>query len=107
MHRLIMNAPIGYDVDHINHNGLDNRRCNLRVCTRTQNQANSKPRKKSSKYKGVSWSNSENKWRAFIRINGKGKTIGRFDSELDAAEAYNNEAKKCFGEFAYVEACVR
>lgn len=54
MHRLIMNAEKGTDVDHINHSGLDNREVNLRVCSRAQNVANSQPRKNStSKYKGV------------------------------------------------------
>ena len=101
MHRLILAPPPNMDIDHANNNGLDNKRCNIRICTRTQNQANSRPRKGTSKYKGVSWSYTENKWRAFIRINGKGKTIGRFDFELEAAEAYKKEALKCFGEFAY------
>lgn len=105
MHRLILNPPSGMDVDHINHNGLNNRRYNIRICTRTQNQANSKPRKGTSKYKGVLWSNTEKKWRAFIRINSKGRTIGRFDSELEATKAYKKAAIECFGEFAYKSGC--
>ena len=101
MHRLILAPPPGMDIDHVNHNGLNNKRCNIRICTRTQNQANSKPRKGTSKYKGVSWSNTEKKWRAFIRMNGKGRTIGRFDSELKAAKAYKKAAIEYFGEFAH------
>jgi len=65
MHRLIMDAPRGMDVDHINHNGLDNRRVNLRICTRTQNLRNSRKRKGcSSRFKGVAWCKPAKKWRA-------------------------------------------
>ncbi len=101
MHRLILNAPGNMDVDHINGNGLDNRRCNLRVYTRSQNQMNARSRKGTSKYKGIHWNSKHKKWIASIRINGKLKVIGEFDSEVKAAKAYNESANKYFGEFAY------
>jgi len=101
MHREIMNAPDGMEVDHINRNGLDNRRENLRLCTKAQNQQNSKKRRgKSSIFKGVSWDKKRRKWRVEITVNKKRIMIGRFPSEMKAAEAYDVEALYYFGEFA-------
>jgi len=92
--------------DHINHNTSDNRRENLRICTRQQNQMNRKPAKnKSSKFKGVSWLGEIRgirKWHATIRINGRLKNLGRFSTEKSAAQAYNLAAKRYFGNFAYL-----
>lgn len=101
MHRQIMNAPKGKEVDHINHDTLDNRRCNLRVCTRSENNRNSKKMKNtSSKYKGVSWYKTCKNWAAKIYINKKNLHIGYFSSEVEAAKAYDKKARDHFGTFA-------
>lgn len=103
MHRLIMKAKKGQVVDHRNGNGLDNRRCNLRLCTMQENIRNMKPRPHSSKYKGVSKGKDKKKWSAQIEL-GKRKVIrlGTFVREVDAARAYDDAALKHFGEFAYI-----
>ena len=102
MHREIMGHPKNMYIDHINHNGLDNRRANLRLATPKQNAWNNLPRKGnySSKYKGVSWHKRDRKWYAKIVIHGKAKHLGGFNDEKAAAAAYNSAAKKLFGEFA-------
>lgn len=101
MHRLIINAPEDMYVDHINGNGLDNRRSNLRLCTHTQNCMNSLRRKnKTSKYKGVSWSKEKEKWAVYISYYKKHSFVGRYDTEIEAALAYNEAALKYHGEFA-------
>ena len=103
MHRFIMNAPRRLVVDHINHNGLDNRRENLRLCTRLQNSRNRLPsRGGTSKYKGVTRSKRRKKFMAEIRVNQKKQYLGYFDSEIEAAKAYDKKAKELFGEFAYL-----
>jgi len=108
MHREIMGAPKGLDVDHINHDTLDNRKENLRVCTRRENLRNGLGwAKSSSKYKGVAWQeirwnpskNYVQKWIAYIQIGDKVTRLGYFEDEKKAALAYNKEAKKHFGEF--------
>lgn len=101
MHRLIMNTPPHLVCDHINHNGLDNRKARLRNCTISQNNANSRSaRGASSKYKGVSWSKRRRKWSAYIKTGGIQKNLGCFVDETDAAKAYDEAAKKYFGQFA-------
>lgn len=106
MHRLIINPPSGMKVDHKNHDGLDNRRENLRVCTQSQNCANRRKRKNcSSRYKGVSFSKPKGKWQAYSKQFGKeGKIIhiGYFLTEQEAAAAYNEKALEHFGEFAHL-----
>ena len=90
-------------VDHINGDKLDNRKENLRLATNQQNQMNSKPHKNStSKYKGVSWDKSRNKWIVLIKIGNKRKHIGRYQNEREAALAYDEVAKKIFGEYAHL-----
>ena len=101
MHRFIMGAKKGQMIDHINCNGLDNRRSNLRFCTPTGNSIN---RRKnigcSSKYKGVHWHNQNRKWRSQIMINKKSTQVGMFECEIVAARAYDQQAIRLHGEFA-------
>jgi hypothetical protein len=98
IHRLIMGDPVGMDVDHINGNGLDNRRSNLRVVTRQQNLQNQKARAGSSAYRGVRAANG--KWLAGITHNYKRIHCGTFVTEEAAAQAYDAKARELFGEFA-------
>ncbi len=103
MHRLIANAPAHLLVDHIDHDGLNNRKANLRLCSIAQNNQNSRPnRNAASKYKGVSWAQSCRKWFARIRPNRKTIYLGLFTDEIEAALAYDRKAKELFGEFAYL-----
>jgi len=87
MHRVICNTPKGLQTDHIDGDGLNNCKSNLRVVTSRQNNQN-KHMKKSSIYPGVSWFKNEGKWYSKIKINGKTKHLGVFDVEADAFEAY-------------------
>lgn len=99
LHRLLL--PDAEFVDHINGNGLDNRRSNLRLCTRSENARNSrKPSNNSSGYKGVSWHKRTKKWRADIRNENRQRSLGSFDNALDAAHAYDRAARVMHGEFA-------
>jgi HNH endonuclease len=98
MHRLIMKCPKDSEVDHINHNPLDNRKENLRVCSRAENARNSNKKVGSSIYKGVM--KFQGKWRAKIKFFYKDIHIGMFDNEFDAAQAYDLKAKELFGNFA-------
>ncbi|MFQ6035102.1 MAG: AP2 domain-containing protein [Sedimentisphaerales bacterium] len=102
MHRVILDLAEGVMCDHINHNGLDNRRANLRPATFSQNMCNRAKRKSKcwSKYKGVSFKTRQQKWVADIQINGKHKFLGYFDDELEAAKAYDRAARKYHGPFA-------
>ena len=101
MHRVIMDAPKGMDVDHINGNGLDNRKENLRICTRSQNLHNSKkPSTNTSGYKGVIWNKQCRKWQAKIHTSGKTRHLGLFVGILDAARAYDEAAVTDHREFA-------
>lgn len=102
LHREVMQVYGTSLVDHIDGNGLDNRRSNLRIATNQQNGANSQKWRKqtSSQYKGVSWDHSRGLWRADIMFNRKHVYLGRYSSESEAAQAYDNRAIDLFGEFA-------
>ncbi len=103
MHRAVLEVPDGMFVDHINHNGLDNRRANLRPATQAQNARNRRKVHRDnyhSKYKGLTWYKSQNRWAVRIMVDNKSKFIGYFDNELDAAKAYDTAAKKYHGQFA-------
>jgi hypothetical protein len=100
MHRQIMHAPKGSIVDHIDHNILNNRRCNLRVCTPEQNYANAGPRGGSSGFVGV-WRHRK-KWVAGIHWQGKHLHLGTFDDPVEAAKARDRKAYELHGPYAYL-----
>ena len=102
MHREVIHPPDHLFVDHINHNGLDNRKANLRTATFAQNSYNRIHFRKSesSKYTGVSWKKQKKKWIVLIRYNCKNKFIGYFKDEIQAAKAYDKAAMKYHGQFA-------
>lgn len=102
IHRLIMGVTDkDIVVDHINHNGLDNRKSNLRICTSGQNTCNCLTSKNNkSGHKGVYWSKERKKWCAQISINNKTKGLGRYDTIEEAIEAREKTAKEYYGEFA-------
>lgn len=103
MHRLLLDPPKGLVVDHINGNTLDNRRANLRICTHRQNLSNTGPRRRgSSRYKGVCWNRSIEKWTASICLHGVNQHLGHFANERDAAMAYNKAAVREHGSFGYL-----
>ena len=104
MHRLVTNCATDMDVDHINHDRLDNQKANLRVCSTSENCHNQKVRTyaKSSRFKGVCFNKKLGKWEAKIQLNNKQKYLGLFENEIDAAIAYNNAAIEFFGEFALI-----
>jgi len=105
MHREVLGLGVdnGSDyVDHIDRNGLNNQRSNLRICTKSQNGI-SRPAQSNntSGYKGVTWDKTRKKWKAQIMLNQKGIFIGRFNTPEEAATAYDKKAIEIFGEFAY------
>jgi len=104
MHRLILGAPRNKSVDHINGNGLDNRRKNLRLATHSQNMKNRKINKNNtSGYKGVCWNVAAKAWVVYIGVNGEKKYEGMFDSKLKAHQAYVTACQKYHGTYARVK----
>lgn len=101
LHRFLLDAPAGMHVDHMNGNGLDNRRENLRLCTQVENRRNSQKQAGSiSDFKGVSKQKGRDKaWTASLYV-GKKRYMQYFFTELEAAIAYDGMAKEHFGEFA-------
>lgn len=103
MHRQILKVPDDIFVDHVNRNGLDNRKANLRPATRAENgrnRAKSNNRSYSSKYKGVSQYPGKKLWKAHIQVNRKLSSLGSFDDEVQAAKAYDRAARKHHRDFA-------
>jgi hypothetical protein len=100
MHRLIMQAPAGCPVDHIDHNSLNNRRSNLRVCTQGQNCVNARPRGGSSRFVGVT--RRGERWVAQISNRGEHFYLGLYDDEIEAAKVRDRKAYELNGEFAYI-----
>jgi hypothetical protein len=95
MHRIVIEAPDGIQVDHINHNTFDNRKENLRLVSNQQNQMNR------YNVKGIYWNNECNKWNAKIGFNGKSIDLGLYDDKNDAIKARKEAEEKYFGEYSY------
>ncbi len=103
MHRVILGlSDPAIHVDHINHNGLDNRRCNIRLCNSNTNSHNTRPRGGTSIYKGVFYQKRTGSYVSYITVNKKKLHIGCFKNEIEAAKSYDEKAKEFFGEFAYL-----
>ncbi len=102
IHRVLLFATQGVEVDHINGDSLDNRKRNLRLCTRSQNVANTTKMRgpRSSKYRGVSWNKKGKMFLAQLYVGGKHVFRGLFEDEIDAAMAYNAVALQYHGKFA-------
>jgi hypothetical protein len=102
LHRLLLDAPKGMEVDHIDGDGLNNRRCNLRLCTHAQ-QAQAfqgKRLEKTSKYRGVSWVTRDKRWTVHLQHNQQQIYLGYFTNEVLAAHVHDVAAVELFGEFA-------
>lgn len=102
LHRLLLNAPKGMDVDHINHDTLDNRKSNLRICNRSQNTINGKKRiTNKSGVPGVNWNKQHKKWEARVWQNYKTIRLGFFIDFNEAVKARREAEQKYYGKFAY------
>lgn len=101
LHRFILNATAGEEVDHENLDTLDNRRCNLRLATHSQNQCNRRAyRRNKTGFKGVYYSKSRNAFCAQIRHGNVQRLLGRFATAEEAARAYDAAARAHHGDFA-------
>lgn len=99
MHRFLLAPEKGQEVDHINKDGLDNRRKNIRVCTRAENMRNARI-KNSTGFRGAYHDPANNRYRAEIRVNGVRNKLGSFRTAVEAALAYDEAAVRLHGEFA-------
>ena len=104
LHHLVAGKPAkGYFVDHVNRDRLDNRKSNLRIVTIKQSSYNTAGRKGAkSTYKGVWFSSQKKKWVSTIVVDGTSKHVGTFSDETEAAKAYDREAKRYWGDYAYL-----
>jgi hypothetical protein len=101
LHRFLMNPPEGLHVDHIDHDGLNNRRYNLRNVTRTVNQLNNrKQTNNTSGYRGVVWDKDRNLFQAKIKLHGKQKMLGRYKTAEEANDVVVKYRKDVLGCFA-------
>jgi hypothetical protein len=100
MHRQILRADNGLEVDHKDGDGLNNTHCNLRLCSHAENMHNRLKQEHSSRYKGVRWDVAHRKWRSEIKISYKKIYLGYHLSETEAALAYDEAAIKYHGQFA-------
>lgn len=102
LHRFLLDAPEGLQVDHVNHNGLDNRRANLRLATPSRNTQNQSGllSTNTSGYRGVFRYKLVGRWRAGIRLDGSTRHLGYFDTPEEAARTFDRAAVEMFGEFA-------
>lgn len=101
LHRLVLGALPGDEIDHRNGDKLDNQRSNLRRCTHVENMRNQRRHKpESSIYKGVTWDRARRRWHAKITVLYKTINLGRFPDEASAAHAYDAAAREHFAEFA-------
>jgi hypothetical protein len=101
MHRELLGFPEGFEVDHADSDGLNNRRCNIRIATRGQNTANSSPRRKNtSGYRGVARVTGSKTWLARITTGGRSYHLGTFATPQEAAIAYDEAATEIYGAFA-------
>jgi hypothetical protein len=102
MHRVLGGTPEELVCDHINGDGLDNRKKNLRNCTQQENNMNARSREHTSRFKGVYWYKRTRKYNAVIHKDGIRKSLGFFTSEIEAAKTYDEAAKEYYGEFAHL-----
>lgn len=103
LHRFLLKPKSTHEVDHINHNGLDNRRENIRVVTKRQNAANRRKTVGSRKrYKGIHYDTRINKWVAYVNYKKKRKYLGQYATAKEAAIVYNEAALKYYGKTAWV-----
>lgn len=103
LHRVILGTPDGFDTDHVDGNGLNNTRSNLRVATRSQNNRNQRlASHNTSGHKGVSWHKKDKRWRACIHVNNKYVHLGHFIEFDDACAAYAKASAEMHQEFGRV-----
>lgn len=102
LHRVVMGAPSGMVVDHINGNKLDNRKSNLKVVTQSENNMNAKmTSRNTSGIRGVSWSKHYQRWVPRIAVRGKEIYLGRYKTKEEAARVYEQASREYHGEYSF------